>query len=77
MWYLIVSTPDLCTLTYFNKTESAVFLYCVKNVFFQIIQRLQQLSLCPVELVKKCLIYRYSVDILIYSGHSGILGSGG
>ena len=28
MWYLIVSIPDLCTLTYFNKanTSEAAFL---------------------------------------------------
>ena len=55
-----------------NKTESAVFLYCrfscrfslfLKDLFFQIILRSQQLSLCCVELVKLLPIHRYRVDI--------------
>ena len=63
-----------------NKTESAVFLYCrfsvfLKDSFFQIISRLQQLSLCRVELVKLLPIHPYSVDIFSCSGPSGILGS--
>ena len=28
MWYLIVSIPDLCTLTYFDIVESSDSLYC-------------------------------------------------
>ena len=44
----------------------------MKDVTFQIIKRLQQLSLCLVELVKLSPVYRYSVDILTYSGLSGI-----
>ena len=64
-----------------NKTQSVV-LYCrfsrfLKDPFFQIIQRSQQLSLCRVELVKLLPVYQYSVDIFSYSGPSGILGSGG
>ena len=48
-----------------NKTESAVFLYCMKNVFFKINKRLQQLSLCLVELVKLSLY----IDIVLRFSH--------
>ena len=44
---------------------------------FQIVLRLQQLSLCRVELVKRLPVHRYSVDIFSYSDPSGILGSEG
>ena len=59
---------------------SAVFLYCRFSLFlrdsvFQIIQRLRQLSLLRVELVKLLPVHRYSVDIFSYSSPSGILGS--
>ena len=65
-----------------NKTGSAVFLYCrfsvfIVDPFFQINQRLQQLSMCRMDLVKLLPVHRYSVDILSYSGPSGILGSEG
>ena len=48
-----------------NKTESAVFLYGMKDVFFQIIWRLQQLSLCLVELVN---LFPY-IDIVFIFSH--------
>ena len=61
-----------------NKNESAVFFYCsfslfLKDPFFQIIKRLQQLPLCRSELVKLPPIHQYGVDICSYSGPSGIL----
>ena len=59
-----------------NKTESAVFLYFMKDVF-QIILRLHELCLCHLELVNLLTVHRYSVDILSYSGLSRILGSNG
>ena len=66
-----------------NKTKSAVFLYCrfslfLKDPFFQIIQRSQQLLFffC-VELVKLLPMHQYSVNIFSYSVPPGILGSDG
>ena len=61
---------------------TTVFLYCrfsvfLKDPFFKIIQRSQQLSLCRVELVKLFPVKIYSVDIYSYSGPSGILCSDG
>ena len=31
MWYLIVSTPDLCTLTYFVKKRNKLYLHARKS----------------------------------------------
>ena len=65
-----------------TKTESAVFLYCrfslfQKDLFFEISQRSQKLSLCRVELVKLLPVHRYSVDMFSYSGPSEIFSSDG
>ena len=65
-----------------NKTESAVFEYCrfsvfLKDPFFQIIYRSQQMLLCRVEFVKLLPVHQYSADIFSQSGPSGILGSDG
>ena len=49
----------------------------LKVLFFKIIQRSQQLSMCLVDLVEILLAHLYSVDIFSYSVPSGIYGSDG
>ena len=61
-----------------NKTEPAVFsirkfsLY-LKDPFFPEFLEVTRVSLCHMELVKLLPVHQYSVDILSYSGPSGIL----
>ena len=34
MWYLIVSIPDLCTLTYFNHSPSKIVIQPVEKIIY-------------------------------------------
>ena len=58
VWYLIVSIPDLCTLTYFEKHQTMEFLLMVdflhifKNVaFFKIFRDFLNLPVAPGKVV--------------------------
>ena len=66
-----------------NKTESAVFLYCrfsllLTDPFSRLFRGHNSCPpLCHMELVNFLPVHRYSADLFLYSGPSGILGSDG
>ena len=65
-----------------NKTESAVFLYCMFSLFFEqsifpdYLEVTKAVNV-PLGVGKTSPLHHYSVDIFSYSGPSGILGSDG
>ena len=51
MWYLIVSIPDLCTITYYWVFIAKYFTDCRIDVIYDVVQKFYDIEVVGVDLV--------------------------